>query len=282
MSSTSCPVTRGPPKCTCEVVLLNFENGTADIRRMRGEERLDIPPIDRSSPFVTPVAANRIGASQISPVEPGCAVVLEVRAMVSGRRPERVQLGKVRVASGHQSAVAFARLAEPHLARNDHLAHVLTQGDFVPGEHLSQVRQVLLVASRRGRRSHAKLAHDQRLQQRCNRRPESVKAEPELELHERTKLLVETAERLHCRTPHDEAQAARSQGPPGRRRRPGRAGSKQHDRVRRASAPRRRGRAPRRRRPRANARAHRWRKVDGSTNPAGTIARSSPAHERTA
>ena len=191
-------------ECAREVVLLHFENGTADIRRMRGEERLDIPPIDRSSPFVTPVTADRIGPPQISPVEAGCAVVLEVRAMVSGRRPERVELGKVGVASGHQSAVAFARLAEPHLARDDHLTHVFSQGDFVPGEHLSQVRQVLLVVSRRGCRSHAKLAHDQRLQQRCDTTTGERKAEPELELHERTKLLVESAERLHCRTPDDE------------------------------------------------------------------------------
>ena len=94
-------------KCAREVVLLDLENGTADIRRMRGEERLDIPPIDRSSPFVTPVAADRIGTPQIPPVEPGCAVVLEVRAMVSGRRPERVQLGKVacRVGSSERGGV---------------------------------------------------------------------------------------------------------------------------------------------------------------------------------
>ena len=192
-------------ECACEVVLLDLENGTADIGRMRGEERLDIPAIDRSSPFVTPVAADRIGTSQIPPVQPGCAVVLEIGAMVSGRRPERVELGKVRVALGSSERGGVRAIAPNRTSRVTITSRMCsTQGDFVPGEHLSQVRQVLLVASRRGRCSHAKLAHDERLQQRCDTTAGERKAEPELELHERTKLLVEPAERLRCRTPHDE------------------------------------------------------------------------------
>src|SRR4051812_21248422 len=99
---------------------------------MRGQEIIDIAAVDRYAAVVSPVAADGIGAAEISPVERVTAVVLEVRPMVRRFSAETVQFRQLGVALEEEFSVQCSQLSESDFAADEQLPQLAVHDREIP------------------------------------------------------------------------------------------------------------------------------------------------------
>src|SRR5678816_1335245 len=92
---------------------------------MRRHEVVDVPAIDRDATVVSPIAADRIGVTQIAPINTGARVMRQVRTQVRRFSAQPAEFREARVPSCRQVSMHFPQLPEAHFPRDHHLAHDL-------------------------------------------------------------------------------------------------------------------------------------------------------------
>ena len=115
-----------------EVVFLHFEDGAAHVGGVGGQEFLDVSPVDRDSTVVTPIAADRIGPPEITPIQRVAAVVPYIRPVVRGLDPQPIQFLEIRVATRRKLAMHIAQSSKADLTGHEHFGHVAQDGWAVP------------------------------------------------------------------------------------------------------------------------------------------------------
>src|SRR5689334_1787588 len=94
---------------------------------MSAEEIVDIAAVDRYAPVISPIAADRIDAPKISPVEAIAAVVFEICLMMRRVRAQPIQFSEFHIALAKDLSVCRSKLSESDLATDEQLSHVAIQ-----------------------------------------------------------------------------------------------------------------------------------------------------------
>ena len=179
-----------------EIVFLHFEDGAAHVGGVGGQEFIDVSPVDRDATVVTPIAADRIGPPEITPIQRVAPVVPEVRPVVRGLDPQPIQFFEIRIATRSKLAMHIAQPSKADFTGHEDFGHVAHDGCAVPFEYRPKQLEMSSIAGRIDRSAFPHLTRNERLQQQFQPVPRSHEPEPELIFSEAFQRFIESAKRF--------------------------------------------------------------------------------------